>query len=462
MNTHEVAKLAGIHRDTLLRWLRAGLVPEPRRDRRGWRQFTPDEARQIASFAGNTASVLAETPAVYDATPLPRPHSVLTTLDWDFAGATTNYLTHGLHPYPAKFIPQIPNALIQELSSVGDTVLDPFCGSGTTLVEALLLKRQAVGIDANPIACLISRAKTLRVTEADLEGANAIRDALASAEQRFGTGQMSFLEQWCAEPAAAPCPRDIEFWFEPHVIEELRYLRQLCETAKPAGLHTLAQASLSSIIISVSRQDSDTRYVRRQKHVAPGETVRRFSRALAQVVARAEEFSDVVEERFAARVIEADMNNPPLPSEVGTVDLVVCSPPYPNAYSYHLYHRTRMLWLGMDAVKFKKEEIGSHRKYSSRGPNRATVETFRAEMTGILDWIRKTLQPQGYCCLVVGDSTIAGRVIRNDQLLADIAIKLSFEVDAWLTRRLQDNRKSFNPKIGKIREEHILVLRNGG
>src|SRR5580700_1541342 len=83
-------------------------------------------------------------------------------LDFDFAGSKTGYLTHGLHPYPAKFIPQIPERLIRELSDEGDTVADVFSGSGTTLVEALILNRNAIGIDANPLACLITKAKTTR------------------------------------------------------------------------------------------------------------------------------------------------------------------------------------------------------------------------------------------------------------------------------------------------------------
>src|SRR5437016_5803893 len=88
----------------------------------------------------------------------------LSDMDWDFRDASTNYLSHGLHPYPAKFIPQIPQTLIREFSSVGDTVGDIFCGSGTTLVEGLLLKRHVIGIDANPLACLISAAKTSQLT----------------------------------------------------------------------------------------------------------------------------------------------------------------------------------------------------------------------------------------------------------------------------------------------------------
>ena len=160
LSTAQVARRVGIHRDTLLRWLREGRVPEPHRDRNGWRRFTDQEVARIAQFAETGQDATQS-----EAAPLAR----LRSLDWDFADAKTDYLTHSLHPYPAKFIPQIPNALIQELSSVGDVVCDIFCGSGTTLVEALLLKRHAVGIDANPLACLITRAKTTGVTDEDTE-----------------------------------------------------------------------------------------------------------------------------------------------------------------------------------------------------------------------------------------------------------------------------------------------------
>src|SRR5690606_29865192 len=112
---------------------------------------------------------------------------------------------------------------------------------------------------------------------------------------------------------------------------------------------------------------------------------------------------ELVEPRFTCNVLEANLLDAP---EVPALDLVVCSPPYPNAYSYHLYHRTRMVWLGMDQPKFKKQEIGSHRKYSSKGQNAATVETFSAEFTQILKWLSGALKRDGYACFVVGDSTL--------------------------------------------------------
>src|SRR5438034_5142665 len=107
----------------------------------------------------------------------------LAGVDWDFARTRTNGLTHSIHPYPAKFIPQIPATLIEALSSPGETVGDIFCGSGTTLVEALRCGRNAIGIDANPLACLISDAKVTRIStceEHELRGAVRRARELAS------------------------------------------------------------------------------------------------------------------------------------------------------------------------------------------------------------------------------------------------------------------------------------------
>ena len=80
--------------------------------------------------------------------------------DWDFAKADTSYLTHGLHEYPARMIPQIARRLIVRYTKEKDMILDPFCGSGTTLVEARLANRNAIGNDINPFACLLAKVKS--------------------------------------------------------------------------------------------------------------------------------------------------------------------------------------------------------------------------------------------------------------------------------------------------------------
>lgn len=70
-------------------------------------------------------------------------------LIFNFKGAKTSYLTHSLHPYPAKFPPQLPKMILAQFGKKGQTVLDPFCGSGTTLVEANLHCLNAIGVDVN-------------------------------------------------------------------------------------------------------------------------------------------------------------------------------------------------------------------------------------------------------------------------------------------------------------------------
>lgn len=375
-------------------------------------------------------------------------------VDWDFAKAKTNHLTHGIHPYPAKFIPQIPHSLIQELSAVGDTVGDIFCGSGTSLIEALLLNRNAVGVDANPLACLMSRAKTSVVTRTDE------RELLELAAKSSELGDILQNKQ-DSKDFTSKCWRPefakLSFWFEFHVIEELAKIRQWCGELPTPQARDLALTALSSIIVAVSRQDSDTRYVRREKNIGIGETLNRFARSLEQAVNLATAFSNQVNTGLKCVVVNGNLLDSP---EITRLDLMVCSPPYPNAYSYHLYHMTRMLWLGMDQPKFKKEEIGSHRKYSSKGKNGATVETFRSEFVHILKWLAGHLKPNGFACFVVGDSTLKGERIDNTTLISKAGLEAGFIEAERVERTMLASKKSFNPTIGKIKTENILILQN--
>lgn len=449
-STQEVADLAGVHRDTLLRWLRDATVPEPSRDRRGWRVFSEQQAKEIAAFARpGTGDVVSSFPDPA----LER----LRGVEWDFSEAKTNYLTHGLHPYPAKFIPQIPNALIQELSSVGETIADIFCGSGTTLVEALLLKRHAIGIDANPLAALISRAKTtplsdgaLLLLQNHLDECSRLAHSIGVGEGDMFYGGRPFLSNgWRPDPDTA------EFWFFPHVVEELAELRRLILEITDCTARTLCEVCLSAIIVAVSKQDSDTRYVRRDKKIEPGDTIKKYISQLVPALNAVRELGDLREDRFRCEVFNQNVLQMP---ETEPFDLVVSSPPYPNAYSYHLYHRTRLLWLGHDPEAFKKIEIGSHRKYSAKGRDRATEDTFRTEFETIFQWMRTRLKPNKYACFVIGDSTLDGRRIDNASLIASAGATVGFREVTRLERTIRATKKAFNPKIGKIKSENILVL----
>ena len=455
----EVAERAGIHKDTLLRWLRQGVVREPRRNRHGWRIFTPEEAAKVESFAKSEEPPSDLTMQLRDAAVVPAVLDKLKKIDWDFREAKTNYLTHGLHPYPAKFIPQIPNALIQELSDVGSTVGDIFCGSGTTLIEGMLLKRNVVGIDANPLACLISAAKTTRLQDGDKELLTRLVERSSHLADEFATDVSQTLFPVAKFISKAPRPADeaIGFWFDPFITEELAEILSWCRNLPTESAQNIALASFSAIVVNVSRQDSDTRYVRREKNLRPGDAFRRFSQVLSENANASERFTEILEPNIACEIIHADLLTSP---EIPALDLVVCSPPYPNAFSYHLYHMTRMVWLGMDQPEFKKREIGSHRKFSSKGKNGATIETFQTEMNSIFGWLKAKVRQGGHACFVVGNSIIRGQAHDNAMVLSNAAAAAGFTQIAALMRNLKDTAKAFNPKIGKIKTEKILIFQN--
>ena len=381
----------------------------------------------------------------------------LSEIEWDFSVANTTYLTHKLHPYPAKFIPQIPNALIQELSSAGETVADIFCGSGTTLLEALHLKRRAIGIDASPLAVLISRAKTTPLSKADFEelASHYENGKQLLARVASPTGNMLWEERPFRSDGWRPSPEVCHTWFAPHVVEELAELLVMVGRVRSPAAQLLCKVAFSGIVVRVSKQDSDTRYVRREKDVRPGDTARSYLAQLDAVIPAVREMSDAIKDSDPCQVFSADLLKTP---ETAPFDLIVTSPPYPNAYSYHLYHRTRLIWLGYDPGEFKKAEIGSHRKYSARGRKRATPDTFRSEFEIIFRWIRDRLRDRRYACLVIGDSTIQGERIDNASLLAEAGAKFGFREVTRIERSIASTRKAFNPKIGKIKRENILIL----
>ena len=98
---------------------------------------------------------------------------------WAFEDSSrkeTSYASHGYHRYPAKFIPQLARRCILENSNEGDLVVDTFCGCGTTIVESLIYGRKGIGTDINPVAVMISKAKTTPINPEKLEKAKEDND----------------------------------------------------------------------------------------------------------------------------------------------------------------------------------------------------------------------------------------------------------------------------------------------
>jgi DNA methylase len=384
----------------------------------------------------------------------PALEDAIADVDWGFVEAPEAHAVHGLHPYPAKFVPALPRLVIQRLTDPGDLVMDPFAGSGTALVEALLQGRRAVGGDLNPVAIVTAQAKTARLTRSQLarldDFGDEIPDCVAEALAR--PDDLVLPPDW--EPTAGRRFRGLSFWFSEDVALELAALKTAIAAERDEACRSVLNMCLSSIVVSVSWQDSDTRYVRRAKNVGQGYPTSLYVRRLAAARAAIQLFSE--QARFSGQVFMADSRHADY-AEERSVRLVVTSPPYPNAWSYHLYHQNRILWLDHDPWAFKTQEIGHHRAYSaSRGSSAAD---FMADMQKSMEAMRRALRPDGAAVIVVGDSVVRGTIVRNDEVVVEAGTKAGLTHVATYNRFIDPKRKAFNPSIGKIKAEHVLVFR---
>lgn len=374
-------------------------------------------------------------------------NDALSSIDWDFSDAPASKGIHTIHPYPAKFISQIPRKLI-ELFHPGDSsvVLDPFCGSGTTLAEAIDLGLNAYGIDIHPIACLTARVKT---TPLNCNLSEIASHIVFQARNRFLQGEIHI-------PAI---PR-VDHWFRLEIQQALAVLTDAIRKEERLPIREALQVALSSIIVQVSNQEGDTRYAAIEKNVTAEDVFHRFEKAAININKAVSSLSNNLFRCLGtATILEHDIltvTPDDLPSNIG---LVVTSPPYPNAYEYWLYHKYRMYWLGMDPIAVRQREIGARAHYFTK--NHQSETDFEQQMSQCFLLLSQVLKPKAKACFLVGRSIIHGRTIDNVSLLRRAAQQHGFITEGIIERNIPTHRKAFNPTHGKINQEHIIIFSLG-
>lgn len=362
--------------------------------------------------------------------------SALDKVDWSFGDRARQSELEAIHPYPAKFIPELPGTLLDILPiPPGTAIFDPFVGSGTTLVEAQRRGIPSVGVDVNPIASLISRVKTQELP-AQFDNIAAQVLAQAANEQNL----------------AAPDIPNLGHWFTRPIIEAVTRIIRAIE-GSPESHQDALKIALSSILVRVSNQDSDTRYAAVEKNVSAEDVGKLFEAACSRVhrALKARSYATV-----SASVLERDilaLTAKDIPSPVG---LVITSPPYPNAYEYWLYHKYRMWWLGYDPLYVKQREIGARAHFFKT--NRHTAAHFVDQMRITLNLISSVLLPEGYACFVVGRSKIHGEIIDNAAIVEAVSRESGFSTVFKTDRTIRADRKSFNLSHANIKTETLLVL----
>jgi DNA modification methylase len=361
---------------------------------------------------------------------------LLNDLDWNFTGSKSEAI-HSLHPYPAKFISDIPRNLINNLPIPKNTlILDPFCGSGVTLIEAQKAGINSLGVDLNPIACLLSRVKTQPLPNNFLLIAEKIFEKCNSFN-----GNISI-----------PNIPNLDHWFKKEIQVGLAILLKHVNLIPVGSISDALKFCVSSIIVKVSNQESDTRYAAIENDWGKKDVFNLFFQ-IAQKLQKAKDSFLYPTKSSVLNYNSLLLKKSDLSQQIG---LVITSPPYPNAYEYWLYHKYRMWWLGYDPINVKEQEIGARAHYFKK--NHQTEFDFMAQMEGLFNFLSEGCVNEAFICFVIGRSKIHGRIIENENIIAEIGEKKGLKHITTIARTIKSSRKSFNLSHARIKEEFIVIL----
>jgi len=391
-------------------------------------------------------------------------------------------LTHRIHSYPAKMIQHIPFSFFSNflLCREGDIILDPFCGSGTTLLEANIHGINSYGVEINPLARLITKVKTTPIENAKLKrGIQRLFNKLSTFD-----GDIKI-----------PIFPNIDFWFSKRVQKDLTKIKAcIDEYIHDKDLKNFFYVSFSSIIRDVSYADRrispPVKSKKIREKIAAGfnpDVIRIFKNRVAENADRIIKLSNHIRKDLFSEVIGDDARSINLPDK--SIDLVITSPPYINAQKYLRSTKLELFWLDLlDVDEFREVDlktIGTERVYvedyqtlhnmgietldiilkkvfRKDKPRAYITYNYFNEMKKVFEELHRVLKPGGYFILLIGNNKVKGIKVPSHKILTEIAINLGFSlayyplVDKIKSRGLMTKR---NKTAGLINSEWLITFR---
>lgn len=369
--------------------------------------------------------------------------------DWAFADlkrTETMYASHGYHKYPAKFIPQIVQRLLQSYSSKGDTVLDPFGGCGTTLVEAKLKGRNGLSVDVNRVAILITKAKLHALEPEKLVSLN---ENLLQAFDRKKDFPNAYER---AHPR-------LQYWFRPEEFNRLQSMYKIILKQKDAKTRNFYLCCFSNILKNCSIWYAKSIKPMRDEDKKIEEPLKAFNRHLRYMTQMNEEYRKLLEKNKdisdECKVIKGDARNLSIDKE--SVDLIITSPPYVTSYEYADLHQISMLWFEYtnDLREVKKSFVGtSTRERAKRNISSdiamQTIEKFKEKRKALAKSISnyyldlekcykemyRVLKPSKKLCLILGDTEFLGIKVPNTEVSMELLESAGFKTKKVIKRQL--------------------------
>jgi len=350
-----------------------------------------------------------------------------------------------IHSYPAKYTVEMLEYYLEKYSNKGETVLDPFVGSGTTLLAARAMERKSIGFDINPVAYQISKVKT---NTYDKQDEVKLNNFISNVKDFFNNIEDRKFEQVYYD--------GIDHWFRETVIYGLSAIRHcIIYYNEEEKMKDLCYLAFSSVILPLSNQESDTRYSAKDK----GEI--KLEQILAVYLKKLNEIFSVailscgMYENSKVYLVDANLISQTITQN--SVDLLITSPPYPNTYDYYLYHKHRMLWMGYDFKPVMEKEIGSRREFSSLKKN---ADKFTDDLYNILKSANVSLKKGAHIVIIIGDGKISGNKYDSRENTIKIANKLNWELVEERYTELDKTSKNFQQSFRtKGKKEYFLVFK---
>ena len=400
---------------------------------------------------------------------------------WSFKEANTKEFTHCYHTYPAMMIPQIARTLIEEYKPKGrlDLILDPYMGSGTTLVEASLAGINSIGTDLNPLARLMGKVKTtLYNNESILKQFREIQTELI------------FYTKDKVKERNFDRISNYSFWYNEDTLLKLSYLSQLIKNVKDKDFFNVV---LSEIVreVSFTRNGEFKRYRMNEASIAKfnPDTFTLFEKKALRNIEGLKAYTSEAKHDVNASIYDFNTMHG-IPTDIikdGDIDMVVTSPPYGDSrttVAYGQFSRWANEWFNFDNAKNLDKLL--------MGGKKATEEIFKtASIRDVLDEIdslehkrylevvsflndyyqsienvAKSVRSGGTVCYVVGDRRVKGVQIPLDYFTAEMFEKFGFKHKITIVREIPNKRmpaltsptNKAGAKVSNMSHEYIVIL----
>lgn len=364
----------------------------------------------------------------------------ISSINWEFTDEDTQYMSHNIHRYSGKFIPQIAKNVIGLFTNENDIILDPYLGSGTTALEAIFAGRKSIGVDINPLAILISEVKTTVMPVDVLE--NFRIELINSLEGVFSPQMTLFSTKYV--PAIQDPEQSERFfsewnrkWYQIPVLKQLIVIYSIIENVENEKLRKIAQVAFSDILRKSSNASSRFPNVMYDKnHKEKPLPLKAFIDTFNDVMNKVIETSKYMENKKISNNILL-CNNTNLPFEDNYVDAIITHPPYIAAVPYAEYGCLSLNWLGHDSKELDGIITGGKRH------RKDVAARFEADYNLMIKESFRVLKPGKYAFFMVGNPTANGTVVDLHEMTKRLADDNGFEY-IYTEIRKGSNRRGNN------------------